>query len=71
MCAQTPRCFKKSAVSEVDPCGGVKKHPTSISYGINEYILSMRSVPVLSRPILDTQDILKLTMINFLAVISE
>ena len=28
-CAESPCCFKKSAVIEVDPCGGVEKHPTS------------------------------------------
>ena len=40
--AETPCCFKKSAVTEVDPCGGVEKHPTRIRYEINKYGLSMR-----------------------------
>ena len=40
--AETPCCFKKSAVPEVDPCGGVEKHCTRIRYEINKYVLSMR-----------------------------
>ena len=38
-CAETSCCLKKSAVSEVDPCGGVEKNPTRIRYEINKYIL--------------------------------
>ena len=33
---------KKSAVSEVDPCGGVEKHSTRIRYEINKYVLERR-----------------------------
>ena len=32
-------CFKKSAITEEDPCGGVEKHPTRTRY---EYVLFMR-----------------------------
>ena len=30
-----PRCFKKAAITEIDPCGRVEKHPTWIRYEIN------------------------------------
>ena len=39
---ETPCCFKNSAVTEVDPCGGVEEHHTRIHYEIKKYILSMR-----------------------------
>ena len=32
-------CFKKSAVTEVDPYGGVEKHPTRAYYEINMFCL--------------------------------
>ena len=38
-CAETLCCLKKSAVTEVDPFGGVAKHPTKICYKINKYVL--------------------------------
>ena len=57
---KTPCCIKKFAVTEVDPCGGVEKHPTGVWYEIDKYVLSMRrggGVPVSSSSIRDTQDI--------------
>ena len=30
-------CFKKSAVTEIDPYGGVEKHPTRTCYEINMF----------------------------------
>ena len=44
-CVTNTVFLKKSTVSEVDPCGGVEKHPTMIRYEINEYILSIRRCP--------------------------
>ena len=42
VCVESPCCVKKSAVTEVDPCGGVEKHPTRIRYEIDKYVLYMR-----------------------------
>ena len=39
---ETPCCIEKFAVTEVDPCGGVAKHPTGVWYEIDKYVLSMR-----------------------------
>ena len=33
-CAEKPCCFKKPAVTGVDPCGQVEKHLTRIPYEI-------------------------------------
>ena len=32
-----PCCIKKFAVTEVDPCGGVEKHPTGVWYETDKY----------------------------------
>ena len=42
--AETRFSLKKSAVSEVDPCGGMEKHPTRIRYEINKYCDKISSV---------------------------
>ena len=45
-CAESSCCFEKSAVTQVDPCVGVEKHPARIRYAIktcrSKYVLSMR-----------------------------
>ena len=60
-----PCCFKKSAITEVDPCGQVEKYSTR--YEIDKYVVVF-SCAVHARC---GHIVYLLTMINFTVVISE